>query len=507
MKVLFIVKSTGLYERLGMMQIASVLKEHHHQVSLLKTESLTYEKIEGLVARFAPNVLAFSAMTGEHNYYINLNKKLKSKFDLFSVFGGSHPTFFPEMIEKEEVDAVCIGEGEHAMLELVTKLEKGEEICNIKNLWIKVNGEIKKNPVRPLIENLDELSFPDREFMYDGDKDLKLNKNKMFFTGRGCPYRCTYCFNHMYNQLYKGKGKVIRRRSVDNLIEEIVTVKERYPLESIHFGDDIFLLAGLEWMKEFSKKYRKEVGLPFICQLRADQVEEEIISLLKEAGCYSGFIGVECGDEELSKTLLRRNLSNTQIIEACKILKKYGIKFCMENLTVLPVENPLEVDMKTLNLNIQCNPDFAWSSILFPYPKTEMGEYCITHGYFHGNFDDIPETNKTVSTLHFSNQAQKKQAERLHKLFGLAVEFKTMRPFIKLLIRLPLDRLYLLLFFLWYGYCLRFRLEKTKKKGSDLILLGRNFYSYVSNLLKESKEKNYNNHEAHEEFKENKKNI
>lgn len=124
MKILFIVKNTGLYERLGIMQIASVLKQHQHQATLLKTEGLSQEKIEEFVARFSPGVLAFSTMTGEHNYYINLNKKLKERFDLFSVFGGSHPTFFPEMIEKEGVDAVCIGEGEYAFLEFINRLEK-----------------------------------------------------------------------------------------------------------------------------------------------------------------------------------------------------------------------------------------------------------------------------------------------------------------------------------------------------------------------------------------------
>jgi hypothetical protein len=272
---------------------------------------------------------------------------------------------------------------------------------------------------------------------------------------------------------------------VDNLIEEIVKVKERYPMESIHFGDDIFLLAGINWMKEFSKKYRNKIGLPFICHFRANLVEEEIIALLKEAGCYSGFIGVECGDEELSNNLLKRELSNNQIIRACHILKKYKIKFCTQNMVVFPVENPLEVDLKTLDLNLKCKPDFAWSSILFPYPRTEIGDYCIKNGYFQGDFDDIPETNKTVSVLHFTNQRQKKQAERFHKLFGLAVEFRIVNFFIKTLIRLDLNSLYLFLFFLWYGYCLRVRLEKPKKRLSDLVILAKSFFRYLSNLRRE----------------------
>ena len=117
---------------------------------------------------------------------------------VFSVFGGPHPTFFPEMIEKEGVDAVCIGEGEYAMLELMNRLEQGKPADDIQNFWIKSNGTTKKNMVRPLIEDLDELPFLDRELMYEGDKDLKLSRNKGFFAGRGCPYRCTYCFNHTH---------------------------------------------------------------------------------------------------------------------------------------------------------------------------------------------------------------------------------------------------------------------------------------------------------------------
>lgn len=482
MKILFIIKSTGLYERLGIMHIASMLKQHHHQVKILKTEGLSQERIEALIARFSPQVLAFSTMTGEHNYYLNLNKKIKERFDLFSVFGGPHPTFFPEMIEKEGVDAVCIGEGEYAVLEIIYGLEEREYIDNIQNFWIKINGEIIKNPVRPLIENLDELPFPDREFMYENDNNLRNHKNKMFFAGRGCPYRCTYCFNHQYNLIYRDKGEILRRRSVDNLIEEIVKVKEKYPLEFVHFGDDIFYLDDIQWLKEFSEKYQSKVGLPFMCHFRANLVEENIISLLKKAGCYSGWIGVECGDEEVSNVILKRGLSNSKIIRACQILKKYGIKYGTQNMLGYPVENSLEVDLKTLDLNFKCQPDFSWSSILFPYPKTDIWNYSLEKGYFNGNFDHAPETNKSVSVLNFHNMKEKKAIERLHKLFGIIVEFKLLRPLVGLLIRLPLTKLYFLLFYLWYGYCLRFRLEKTRKRPSDLLALIKTFFLYLTNL-------------------------
>jgi hypothetical protein len=238
----------------------------------------------------------------------------------------------------------------------------------------------------------------------------------------------------------------------------------------------------MEWLREFSKAYAQHCSIPFICHFRANLVHEENVALLKQAGCYSGWMGVECGDEEVSRTVLQRNLTNQQIRGACSMLKKYGIRIGTQNLVGLPVYNSLEVDLKTLQLNYECSPDFAWSSILFPYPKTDIGNYCVEKGFFNGDFDNIPETNKAVSILTFKNTSEKKAIERLHKLFGVAVEFTLIRPFMNLFTRLPLGKLYFIIFYLWYGYCLRIRLEKNRKTFSDVALLIKNFFSYLLHL-------------------------
>ncbi|MBL7131090.1 MAG: B12-binding domain-containing radical SAM protein [Candidatus Omnitrophica bacterium] len=482
MKILFIVKELQLIERVGMMYLSAILKKNGHQIKLLRTFKLSFEEICKQIDSFTPQVLAYSTMTGEHKDYIDLNRKLKERFSVFSIFGGPHPTFFPEMICRQGVDCVCIGEGEDAMLELVAKIQYKDEITNIKNLWIKKDGQVFRNPVRNLISNLDMLPFPDRELMNEGNPYMRNYKTKMFFSGRGCPYACTYCFNHQFNKIYENKGSITRFRTVDNLIAEILEVKTKYPLKSVGFGDDTFLLKPKSWLEEFTKKYKNTINLAFSCCVRVDLINESTVRALKDAGCYSVWMGVECGDEKISSNLLKRNIKNNNILNACRLLRKNRIKFATQNLIALPVENPLEVDFKTLELNIRCKPDFAWSSIFYPYPKTDLGEFCRENGYLKKNFEEMAETNKITSELTFENAYVKKKLERLHKIFGIITEFPFLFKFAKFFIRLPLDGFYKFIFFCWYGFCFRIRLEKWKKTPREIYILIVTLLNYLRQL-------------------------
>ena len=201
MRIQFLLKNTRMYERLGIMTLSSVLKNKGHEVSLTLTEELSEEDIVKNVKTYKPHILAYSVMTGEHVYHIELNQMVRSHYnDALSVFGGPHPTYCPEMIEKDYVDAICRGEGEMYFTELVEKLEQGQDFYDTKNFWFKKkDGSIIKNKMGSLIENLDNDPSPDRKLMYDADKALKARSTKMFMATRGCPYQCTYCFNHAYN--------------------------------------------------------------------------------------------------------------------------------------------------------------------------------------------------------------------------------------------------------------------------------------------------------------------
>ena len=136
MKIQFLLKNTGMFERLGIMTLSSVLKNKGHEVSLIVTEELTEEDILKNVKNYKPHILAYSIMTGEHIYHIELNQMIRSHYkNALSVFGGPHPTYSPEMIKKDYVDAICRGEGEIYFLEVVEKFEKSEDFYNTKNFW------------------------------------------------------------------------------------------------------------------------------------------------------------------------------------------------------------------------------------------------------------------------------------------------------------------------------------------------------------------------------------
>lgn len=482
MKVLFFVQDFQFCERTGIMYLSAVLKKAGHQAELIKTQGLSFAEIVKKVKDYSPDVFGYSIMTGEHNYYLKLNSRLKKRFKAFSVFGGSHPTFFPEMVRKEGVDAICIGEGEEAMVELAAKMEAGKPVDKIRNLWVKKGRRIIKNPLRPLIEDLDSLPYPDRSIIYEADSEIGEYKTKTFYSGRGCPYPCTYCFNHKYNEIYKNKGKVVRFRSVDNFVNEFLEVRRKYPLEFAVIADDTFLLKPREWLEEFATKMRK-TKIHFWCTIRANLVDEWVIKLLKKSGCDCVWFGIECGNEKIRNDLLKRAMTDEQILKTCQLLKKYKIKTVAQNLIALPVKHPLKVDLETLDLNIKCKPDFAWSSILYPYPGTVLGNYAAKNGYFQSkSWDKVAVSNKVSSELIFADPQEKKKSERLHKLFGVIVAFPFLRRFTNFLISLPLDKFYQLIFFAWYGYNVRIKIETWKKTPRDLFKLTKSLFSYLKTI-------------------------
>lgn len=413
MRVLFVVTESYV-EPLGAMYLSAALKEAGHQVDIALAKDVFAE-----MERFEPHIVGFSAMTGGHQSFVRLNQEIKKHFKVLSIMGGAHPTFFPQVIEEPGLDMVCVGEGEGAIVELADRMAKGEPTTDIKNLWVKKDGDIYKNEVRPFITDLDSIPFPDRELAH---KYWKVSEWPVsyFFAIRGCPFNCTYCFNHAYYELYRGKGKRVRYRSVNNLITEIKGVAKDPSIKLIYFMDDTFTLDK-KWLQEFCDSYKREIKLPFHCHLRPNLVDEEVAGMLKEADCYSIHMAVETADDYLRNEVLKRNISEKEIYQAAELLKKHGIKFMLQNMVGLP-GGSLQKDMETLKLNIRLKPDFAEASILQPYPKTEIVEYSKKLGLYDGDVEDIEGfTRSTVLKI-----KNKREVYNLQKWFAITVRF----PFI-----------------------------------------------------------------------------
>lgn len=444
MKVLFLVHD-NITIPLGIGYIASIVSELGHETSTL---SLNMKALADCVRDEAPDILAFGTTTGFHRKYSEVAKRLKEATGVLTIMGGAHPTFFPEVMEENPwLDYAMRGEAETAFPQFLEALEGRRPIEEVGNLIYRENERILENRILPLVEDLDTIPFPRRNLL-PGE-----NKKAVFcITGRGCPYDCSYCFNQSYRQMYRGLGKYCRRRSVGNVIDELKELQESNPeLQMIIFQDDIFILDH-DWVREFCLEYRSGIALPFHCHLRADLVTDEIMGLLAEAGCISVKMALETASTRLRKEVLNRNLSTGQLLDACRIVKQNGIMLVTQNILGIPT-GTLEDDMDTLRLNYEAQPDFAFATLMQPYPRTRICEFSMEQGLL-GDDASIPDSFFDDCILKLPDNDRRK---RLRQLFAICIEFKAARYMLKTLMRLPLDGLYGFMDKLWKGYCIKQR--------------------------------------------------
>ncbi|MCF7916160.1 MAG: B12-binding domain-containing radical SAM protein [Candidatus Omnitrophica bacterium] len=388
MKILFYCRGE---ESLGVESLAAVLKQAGHSVDLLfdpGIDNTFYYQARFLrflqnkdafiekAKRFSPDLLAFSSITNDYPYISEMISKLKKILKVPVIVGGVHATAVPEFVmEHPGVDMVCRGEGEEAFLELVGRMSAGKDYYHTRNIWFKKEkGVIKKNILRPLIKNLDTLPFPDKDLFYKYGcfKGILMEKS-----GRGCPFSCTYCHNCLDHKLYQG-DLLYRRRSVDYLISLLSYYKKKYRIKSINFEEDLFVIDK-EWLRKFSYYYAKEIALPFYCFIHPNLLDKERASLLRKAGCEEAFVGVESGNKALRKQIMKRKTPKAKIRETVSLLKKNKIKILVSAVFGWPQETP-ENMWETVKFCNQLSPNFVETFMLYPYPGTEVLNYCRKQG-------------------------------------------------------------------------------------------------------------------------------
>ncbi len=438
-----------LFEYLGVIYISSLLKQHGHRVEMfIPRKGKRGEHSLEEIASFNPDMVGFPCTTGNHKWSLSFAQLLKNKISTRTIFGGPHPTYFSEIINRPQVDIICRGEGEYPMLELADKIDRNENITGTLSCWFKDKGKIIKNSQRHLIEDLDQLPFPDRE-LYSSKYPFCRKSQKVFIASRGCPFSCTFCFNHQYKELYQGKGKFVRYRSVENLIMEIKELQQRErEMRTVYMQDDN-LIYNKAWAMEFADRYAKEIDLPLICLIRADSTDEAIIKKLKEANCRNVFFGIETGSETLRNTLLKKGVTDKQILHTAKLLKKYGIKFRTYNMLGLPGET-IQDAYKTIDINTKIKTSYPWCSLFHPLPGTELAQYAERHGMLEVGLDNTqPSFFKTsaIKSIH------KNEFINLQKLFFFAVKMPMLMPIIKRLSRCKPNILFEIFFLTGYAWC------------------------------------------------------
>jgi len=460
MKILFVIKDVEYIDPMGIMLLSALAREKGHATAL---SVMANGKLKEDVLREKPDIVAFSAKTGEHKYYLAANNLVK-KLDkgIFTVMGGPHATFFPDIIVKYDIDALCIGEGDDAWPELLTALKDKTPLDAIPNIVTRKNFTNGKMPViRERRRSLDDLPFLDRELVYSATRLCRFPM-RSFMVSRGCPYKCTYCFNHKYNMLYKGKGPLHSRMSVGRVIAELKDLKSRYETQFIKFYDDIFVLKDDEWLDEFSERYPLEIGVPFHCLMRANLLTEPILLKLKKAGLASMSMSIESGNDRIRNEVLKRNMTKETMTEAFDLCHKHGVPTFSNTIFAIPGTS-LKEDIESLDLNIRCRVTFGEFPLFFPYPKTELAEYAISRGDFNGDFDALHMSYQANSPLTCFTDEEKKLQRNLSLLATVCVWKPSLRNLvINGLIRLPLGGLYFLLYYFVKAYLVKTRIYPMK---------------------------------------------
>ena len=367
----------------GLGYLSSVLKRAGHQTELIYLQKEpTQEEFLAQFVQVGADLAAFSSTTHQHPYVDKCARWIKATMPrMLTVVGGTHPTLAPEdVLTNSAFDVVCVGEGEYPLLDLVSALQEGRDWTGIRNLWLRRDGNVVRNPLRPLLADLDELPFPDRE-LFDLDRILANNDGWLdMMAGRGCPYGCSYCCNPALREQLKGLGKYVRFRSVENVLAEIRVLTSRYSVKTLNFQDDTFTLDR-EWTLRFCSAYGQEVELPFWINTRVERInDEELVIALAHAGCRGVRIGIESGNEKLRAEILKRHMSNAEIRGAFALARKHGLDIYTCNMLGIPGETAAMIE-QTIALNRKLEPADLQFSVFYPYPMTELYDVAARNGY------------------------------------------------------------------------------------------------------------------------------
>ncbi len=379
------------------------------------------------IKQLNPKIVAISLLSPYVLIAKRLTELIKKYTSAIVIWGGVGPTITPEEHIKL-TDIICIGEGERALEELVVAVRDGKDYKNIKNLWVKDESKVIKNPQGSLIQDLDCLPFAEygSEDMYFIEhnklsrEDPELDHPILYLQStRGCPYSCSFCIETMYHDMYKGLGKFVRRRSVDSIVKE-VNMHQNKPnnrKKRVYFIDEVFGSAP-EFMDEFVPRYKKEVGLPFDVLYHPKSLKVRTIGKLVEAGVKEINFGIQTGSDKIRNDIFTRPGTNAEIIELTKEISKHKVNIRYD----LILDNDFETEetlKECINLILQLPKPVTFNTFsLQHFPDYPMTKMAVKAGHVtEEELEDWPTMMKrTTENWKFIPRLKKRKKTRTNQL-------------------------------------------------------------------------------------------
>lgn len=327
------------------------------------------------------------------------------------VFGGPHPTLEPrECIEQKPVDFVVRGEGEYSFLEIVKAVESSGNFSDIRGIFYKENGEIRENPPREWLKNLDELPFPDREL-------FNINKYKpyMFFppfipmvAGRSCPYVCTNC-----QPALREIAGPYRVRSAENVIAEMKEIIKKYGIRNFWFNDNDVTIRK-DWIVDFCNKLIIEkMKIKWGASGRANILDKELMKLMKDAGCVTIHFGFEHGSQEVLDNLLDKKINVNRAKEVIKEANEIGLRVhCWYMFGVPGSTKEQEIESINVAKKLTCNSIMLQA--VQPQPHIKLKETSKEKGWLIGHdYCNLDEQHSFFKTENWGPEFVDELRERI----------------------------------------------------------------------------------------------
>ena len=370
---------------LGIAYIASYLRENGVDVRIVDMKPMGFgaDDVVREAEEFNPDIIGFTASTVQINPAFQIAEKLKQRFpEKRIVFGGVHPTIFPDDVLKcGNVDMVVRGEGEITM----TEIALGKPADSIPGLSFMKRGEIKHNTERLPINDLDSLPMPAYDLLPVKRYRPSLGNYKRMpamsiITSRGCPGKCTFCCTDTM-------GKRIRFRSASRIVEEIRHLVDNYGIKEISFYDDTFT-AFKKNVRDFCRQIIKEnIDITWSCMSRVDFIDQGLLRYMERAGCHQIGYGIESADEQILKNI-NKNISLEKARDVIRITKEAGIDARAMFMLGNPGETRETIE-KTIRFAIELDPDMVIFNITTPLPGTAMFHWAKERGYLKSmDWDD-----------------------------------------------------------------------------------------------------------------------